>query len=271
MIINDGTISFSTGRPLLTLPSLTLGVGGELAGTDDVLGQRAVHGDRRQPQRAGHGDGQRRAGHRRHRGAVPGQRLHAGQHRVRQLDRRQHQPRARRDDPERARTHTFEVQADQFPQLNAFVLNQAEGSAAVFANAGLFHVRARDRQLQSVALDNAGTIQVDDGTLFLQPLSARPAVWTGTFTGGPGSTLVLAGPHGLRPGSSVTGPAVQFASPFGPIIISGTYDVTVSTSTTLASPAVSFTAEATVVAAGAVSIDSGSISFSTGTRSPCPA
>ena len=163
---------------------------------------------------------------------------------------------------------TFEVLIDQFPQLNAFILNTAGPGPAAFTNAGTFHVSSvagtGTVRVQSAALDNAGVIQVDGGTLFLQPNQERPAVWAGAFTGGPGSTLVLAGPHDLQASSSVSGPAVQFASPFGPVTIAGHYDVTVSTSTTTEAPAVYFTARAVLVSTGAVSIDSGTISFSTG-------
>jgi hypothetical protein len=270
--IDSGTITFGAGAPV-TLPSLTLSTGGELAGSDDVLvsgmftvisgvlsgpgtvtasGGLAISAAEAQLQVSG--CTLVNAGYAAWTGGIisfgPGGII------------------------ENRAGARFEVPVDQFGQVHAFMLNTAGNGSAAFSNAGTFHVSTAAGtgtvDVQSVALDNTGVIQVDGGgTLFLQPFQ-RPAIWTGAFTGGAGSTLVLAGPHELQPSSSVSGSAVQFASPFGPIIIAGRYDITGSTSTTTESPAVYFTAGATLVSTGAVSIDSGTISFSTGTAVVLP-
>jgi hypothetical protein len=270
--IDSGTISFGTGTPV-TLPSLTLSTGGELAGPDDLL----VSGMLTVTSGTLSGPGTMTASSGLTISAAGGQLQVSGCALVNtgyatwtggniSLG-----PGGTIENRFGA---TFEVLIDQFAQLNAFIVNTAGPGPAAFTNAGTFHASSvagtGTVRVQSAALDNTGTIQLDGGTLFLQPTQGRPAVWTGTFTGDPGSTLVLAGPHDLQASSSVTGPAVQFASPFGPVTIAGYYDVAVSTSTTTESPAVYFTAGAALRSTGAVSIDSGTISFSTGTAVVLP-
>ena len=270
--IDSGTISFGTGRTV-ALSSLTLATGGELAGPDDVLvsgmftvtsgilsgpgtvtasGGLAISATGAQLQV--NGCTLVNTGY----VTWTGGNINLGPDGI----------------IENRAGARFEVAIDQFAQLRAFMFTQAENSLPVFNNAGTFHISTATSTgtvtLTNVALDNAGTIQLDGGALYLQPPSERPAVWTGTFTGGPGSTLALAGPHELQATCSLTGPAVQFASGLGPVYIAGSYDVTVSTSTTLESPSVYFTAGAALVAVGAVSIDSGTISFSTGTPVTLP-
>jgi fibronectin-binding autotransporter adhesin len=264
--IDSGTIDFSTGAPV-TLPSLTLSTGGELAGSDDVLVSgmlTVIYGFLRGPGTVTASGGLAIS-------ATGGQLQVSGCALVNTGYARWTGgniglgPDGSIENRAGAR---FEVPIDQFAQLNALIFNTAGSGPAAFVNAGTFHVSSvagtGTVRVQSAALDNAGVIQVDGGTLFLQPNQERPAVWAGAFTGGPGSTLVLAGPHDLQASSTVSGPAVQFASPFGPVTIAGHYNVTVSTSTTTESPAVYFTAAAVLVSTGAVSIDSGTISFSTG-------
>ncbi len=151
-------------------------------------------------------------------------------------------------------------------QFDGFIMNAAGDDSPSVSNAGVFRKSAGTgtANLLSVVLDNAGTIDLLSGTLSFEPGPGRPGSWTGTFTGAAGTTLILAGPHDLGPGSSISGPAVVFASGFGPVNVSGSYDVTGSSSTTTASPTVNFTAGATLTSVGALTIDSGVVNFSTG-------
>ena len=151
-------------------------------------------------------------------------------------------------------------------QFGGFIVNAAGVSSPPVSNAGVFRVSAGTGtvSLQSVTLHNTGTIDLLSGTLNLEPRPGSPGIWTGSFTGAAGTTLVFAGPHDLQAGSSLAGPAVVFDNAGGPVNVGGAYDVTGSTTTTLASPAVNFTPVPGSPGLGAVTIASGVINFSTG-------
>jgi len=106
----------------------------------------------------------------------------------------------------------------------------------------------------NVFTDNSGLIHVQNGTLSLQGGSSS----TGDFFGAPGTTLeFLYGGHEFLPGSSIVADNVTFT---GSNTVSGTYDVT--TSTTHTEHSLTFASEANIISYGsAFYISSGTVNF----------
>lgn len=92
-------------------------------------------------------------------------------------------------------------------QFDGFLTGQAGTSSPPFSNAGTLRKSAgvNTAYLASVTLYNSGAVDLRSGTLTLEPRPVSPGVWTGSFTGAAVTTLVFAGPHDLRLGSSLSG------------------------------------------------------------------
>ena len=161
----------------------------------------------------------------------------------------------------------FDVQVDR-------AMTYQGRQVAVFTNNGTFRKSAGPgtASLLGITFNNAGTVELDSGTLSFEPdypLPGSLATWTGTVTGADGTTLILVGPLVLQEGSSLSVPSVVFNG--GPVTVAGQYQATVSTSTTTGSPAVSFTGSARVDSAALSASTPGRSISAPAPRSPCPA
>jgi hypothetical protein len=107
------------------------------------------------------------------------------------------------------------------------------------------------------ALSNAGTVEVQTGTLTLNGGGTH----AGAFTGAVGTTLRFdGGVHALGTTSSVNVPNVVVAS--GTVNVDGAYAAT--SATTVSNGTLAFGATATITALGAVTVSGGTLNLSTG-------